>query len=143
RRGGGGGRGGRGDGDFGAFGGRALGVGVVGGVRALKGVPKIDDPPGDPAHADTADADEVDRTDVARQFHRGSPRIVLTTRSASRSAASMAPCERAAAAIATSFCGALASAPISVASRSGVKSSCRRRIAPPAFASTPALADWS
>src|SRR6267142_1954506 len=54
------------------------------------------------AHADAADTDEVDRTDVARQFHRGFLSIVATTRSASRSAASIAPCERAAAAIATS-----------------------------------------
>ena len=61
-----------------------------------------------------------------------SSRSSRSTRSASRSAASPAPCARAAAAIATSFCGALASALISTASRAGVKSSWGRRSAPPA-----------
>src|SRR5262249_16923436 len=123
---------------------------------ARTGGAEIEDPLGDAAHPDAADADEVDRTDIARQFHALVPRLypvgrdgmqphavaaVRNTRSASRSAASMAPWERAAAAIATSFCGALASALISPASRSGVKSSWRRRIAPPACSSTRALAD--
>ena len=84
------------DGNLGALVAQPLDVGAVGRVRALHGVAEIDQHLGDAAHADAADADEVDRTDVARQFHRGSLPIVLTTRSASRSAASMAPWERAA-----------------------------------------------
>ena len=46
-----------------------LDVGVVGGVRALHGVAEIAQHLGDAAHADAADADEVDGSDFARQSH--------------------------------------------------------------------------
>src|SRR5262249_6522966 len=149
--------GGMADGNLGALVAQALDVGAVGSVGALHGIAEIDEHLGDAAHADAADADEMDRTDIARQFHALVPRLCPglgapgcnprgvvpppTPNPATRWAARMAPCERAAAAIATSFCGALASAVISPASRSGEKSSWRRRIAPPARSSTPALAD--
>src|SRR5262249_31784127 len=122
---------------------QAFDIGAFGGIRTLHGVAEIDQDFGDTAHSDAADADEMDRADIARQFHCVFLPIVLTTRSANRSAASIAPCERAARAIATSFCGSLASALISAASRSGVKSLCWRSRAPPARSSTPALAVWS
>src|SRR5262249_54956075 len=133
--------GGMADGNFCALVTQALDVGAVGGVGPLHAVAEIHQHLGDAAHADAADADEVDRADVARQFHGCFPPIVRSTRLASRSGASIAPCERAAAAIATSFSGALASAPISAASRAEVKSSWRSASAAPAAASTPALAD--
>src|SRR5262249_60325303 len=117
----------------------ALDVCAIRGVGTLHGVAEVDEHLRDTAHTDAANADEMDRPDVARQFHgifplhplarraaKHSRRIYASaatrvTKSASRSAASTAPCERAAAAIATSFCGAPASAGISPANRSGVK----------------------
>src|SRR5437667_12441370 len=57
------------DGDLGALVAQTLDVGAVGGVAALHGVAEIDEHLGDAAHADAADADEMDRTDIARQFH--------------------------------------------------------------------------
>ena len=48
---------------------QALDVGVVGEVRALDLVAEVDEHLGDARHADAADADEVDRADLARQFH--------------------------------------------------------------------------
>src|SRR5207247_1829496 len=122
---------------------------------------------GDAAHADAADPDEMNRADVTRQFHavalyrpellppgRASVNddqrldyesILATsiTSSASRSAASSLPMLRAAAAMAARRPGADASASISPASRSGVKPFCTMRMAPPAFSSTAALANWS
>ena len=62
--------GGMADRNLGALVAQALDVGAVGRVRALHGVAEIDQHLGDAAHADAADADEMDRTDVARQFHR-------------------------------------------------------------------------
>src|SRR5712671_4796088 len=96
----------------------------------------------DTAHADTADTYEMDRTDIAREFHVYRL-MVFMTRSASRSAASIAPSERAACPMLKSFCGALARVVISCARRSGVNSSWRNRIPPPAASSTPALRNWS
>jgi hypothetical protein len=55
-----------------------LDVGVVGGVGALHGIAEIDQHLGDAAHADAADADEMDRSDLARQSHCGS--ILVTIR---------------------------------------------------------------
>ena len=49
-----------------------LDVGALGLVGALHRIAEIDQHLGDAAHADAADADEMHRTDVARQFH-GSP----------------------------------------------------------------------
>src|SRR5262249_22957997 len=112
--------GGMADGNFRTLIAQALDVGAIRGVGTLHGVAEIDDPLRDPAHPDAANADEMDRPDVARQFHgifplhplarraaKHSKRIYASaatrmTKSASRSAASTAPCERAAAAIATS-----------------------------------------
>ena len=65
--------GGMADGNLGAFLAQAFDVGAVGSVRTLHGVAEVDEHLGDAAHADAADPDEVDRTDVARQFHRFSP----------------------------------------------------------------------
>ena len=48
---------------------QALDVGVVARVRALHGVPEVDEDLGDARHADAADADEVDGADFLRQFH--------------------------------------------------------------------------
>lgn len=68
-------------------------------------------------------------------------RATFATRSANRSAASSVPAARAPLAIAARRAGSAANAEISAASRSGVKSGCVIRIAPPASASTPALAN--
>ena len=61
------------DGDLDALVAQALDVGAVGDVRAVHGVAEIGQHLGDAAHADAADADEVDRADVARQFHEACP----------------------------------------------------------------------
>ena len=50
-----------------------LDVRAFGDVRALHGVAEIGEHLGDAAHADAADADEMDRADVARQFHGVAP----------------------------------------------------------------------
>ena len=42
---------------------------IVGGVRALHGIAEIEQHLGDTAHADPADPDEVDGSDLARQSH--------------------------------------------------------------------------
>ena len=52
-----------------------LDVGALGDVRPLHGVAEIEQHLGDAAHADAADADEMHRTDVARQFHAVAPVI--------------------------------------------------------------------
>ena len=44
---------------------QALDVGALGDVRALHRIAEIDQHLGDAAHADAADADEMDRADVA------------------------------------------------------------------------------
>ena len=44
-------------------------IGALGGVRALHGVAEIAQDLGDAAHADAADPDEVDGSDLARQSH--------------------------------------------------------------------------
>src|SRR5262249_25601559 len=113
--------------------------------RTLHRVAEVGQHLRDTAHADTADSDEMDRSDVARQFHsEGAPdAMIARTRSASRSAASIAPADLAAAAIVARRCGAAASLAISEARGSGVKSPWRSRMAPPACSSTPALACWS
>ena len=48
---------------------QAFDVGVVARVRALHLVADIDQDLGDPGHADSADADEVDGADFVRQLH--------------------------------------------------------------------------
>src|SRR5262249_12969402 len=106
---------------------------------------------GDPAHADAADADEMDGADVGRQFHgtslhteqrqerwepvfrpalrpkskiqRGITFATRNTRSARRSAASSTPADFAPAAMAGRLPGSAARQATSLASRSGVKSS--------------------
>ena len=67
----------------------------------------------------------------------------LMTSSASRSAASTVPADLAASAMRASRGGSAASAAISAARRSGVKSRCSMQMAPPACSNTPALAIWS
>ncbi len=57
------------DGDLHALVAQPFDVGAVGLVGALHGVAEIHQHLGDAAHADAADADEMHRTDVARQFH--------------------------------------------------------------------------
>ena len=57
------------DGDRDALFAQALDVGRVGNVRAAHAVAERLEHLGDAAHADAADADEVHRPDVARQFH--------------------------------------------------------------------------
>ena len=52
---------------------KALHIGVVAGVRALHAIAERDQHFGDAGHADAADADEVDRAKLARQFHAVSP----------------------------------------------------------------------
>src|SRR5262249_50481288 len=49
-----------------------LAVVTVGGVRALHGVAEIAQDLGEAAHADTADPDEMDGSNLARQSHGGS-----------------------------------------------------------------------
>src|SRR5262249_15457870 len=68
---------------------------------------------------------------------------ILSTRSASRSGASSVPTDRAACAMAASRAGSVAMADSSAERRSGVNSSWHRRMAPPAFSITDALASWS
>jgi len=48
---------------------QAVEIVIVGGVRALHGIAEIDQHLGDAAHADPADPDEVDGSDLARQSH--------------------------------------------------------------------------
>jgi hypothetical protein len=57
------------DGDLDALVAQALDVGAVRHIGAGDGVAEIGQHLGDAAHADAADADEMHRTDVARQFH--------------------------------------------------------------------------
>ncbi len=57
------------DRNLGALVAQPLDVGAVGGVGALHRITEIHQHLGDAAHADAADADEVHRTDIARQFH--------------------------------------------------------------------------
>jgi hypothetical protein len=52
-------------------------IGALGGVRALHGIAKIAQHLGDAAHADAADPDEVDGSNLARQSH-GFPGAVIT-----------------------------------------------------------------
>ena len=64
------------DGDLDALVAQPLDVGAVGDVGAGDGVAEIGQHLGDAAHADAADADEMHRSDVARQFHVvGSPSV--------------------------------------------------------------------
>ena len=57
------------DGNLDALVAQPLDVGAVGDVRTGYAVTEIGQHLGDAAHADAADADEMHRTDVARQFH--------------------------------------------------------------------------
>ena len=57
------------DGNLDAVIAQPLDVGAVGDVRALHGIAEVAQHLGDAAHADAPDADEMDRADVARQFH--------------------------------------------------------------------------
>jgi hypothetical protein len=53
-------------------------VGAFGGVRALHRIAEIAQHLGDAAHADAADPDEVDGSDLARQSHEAVPVIART-----------------------------------------------------------------
>ena len=96
-----------------------LDVAALGRIGAAHRVAEIGQHLGDAAHADAADPDEVDRPDVARKLHESDVVPCLktpamrSTRSASRSAASVDPAPLAAAAMAASRAGAAASAAIS------------------------------
>ena len=57
------------DGDLDTFVAQPFHIGTVGDVRAGDGVAEIGQHLGDTAHADAPDADEMHRSDVARQFH--------------------------------------------------------------------------
>src|SRR5262249_25286000 len=57
------------DDDFRALLPQALDVGIVGRIRTLHGVAKINQHLGNAAHANSADADKMDRTYFGRQFH--------------------------------------------------------------------------
>ena len=150
-----------------------LDVGAVGLVGALHRVAEIDQHLGDAAHADAADADEMDRSDVARQFHAacsdfamaesdagqewpshdGSIVLKLVRRTDSRHlqhqigqpVGGIEPADR----LRGRRHGGEPLRLRRQARRSrrpaapGVKSLCTRRIAPPAASSTPALANWS
>ena len=137
-----------------------LDVGALGLIGALHRIAEVDQHLGDAAHADAADADEMHRADVARQFHVKLPSLVCQTAAqnllglrrspppsapgrragrrhrAGRRIAPPPPCRRAAPARRPARRSRSAS-------RRGVKSSCTSRIAPPARSSTPALANWS
>src|SRR3981081_91539 len=55
------------DGDLDALVAQPADIGALGSIRALHGVAEIAQYLGDAAHADTADPDEVDGSDLARQ----------------------------------------------------------------------------
>ncbi len=57
------------DGDGDALVAQAADIGALGSIRALHGVAEIAQYLGNAAHADTADSDEVDGSDLARQPH--------------------------------------------------------------------------
>jgi hypothetical protein len=67
------------DRDGGALLAQPLDVGVLGRVRALHRIAEINQHFGDPAHADAADADEVDRTDIGRELHASILMILLSS----------------------------------------------------------------
>ena len=71
---------------------------IVGDVRALNLVAKCRHDLGDTAHADAANADEMNGPYAARQFHVGLSLASFSVRSANRCAASGLPCRNAAAA---------------------------------------------
>src|SRR3546814_8239294 len=85
---------------------QALDARVLGDVAALHGIAEVVQDLGDPAHADAADADEVDGSDVERKLsHAAALRAVeavvawRSTRSARRSTASGTPTRRGAPAL--------------------------------------------
>src|SRR6185437_5713915 len=103
------------DGDWNAERAQPFHIGAFGRVGALHAIAKIAHHFGDAAHADTADADEVDRADRKRHTHgiaparqRAHDRVPsarCSARSASRAAASAWPSALAAAARALSISG--------------------------------------
>src|SRR5690606_15047217 len=85
---------------------QALDARVLGDVAALHGIAEVVQDLGDPAHADAADSDEVDGSDVERKLShaaalRAFEAVVAwrSTRSARRSTASGTPTPRAASAM--------------------------------------------
>src|SRR5690606_32836874 len=132
-----------------ALAGEAFHIRAFGLVGAAHAIAEIGEHFGDAAHADAADADDMDGAEGGREFHGrvfwpicAIPATRMTS-SASRSAASTRPAAFAAAAMAESRAGSPKSRASSSASRSAVRSDCRIRIAPPAAASAEALANWS
>src|SRR5262249_57562494 len=77
--------GGMADGNFPTLIAQALDVGAIRGVGTLHGVAEIDEHLRDTAHTDAANADEMDRPDVARQFHGIFPLHPLARRAANPS----------------------------------------------------------
>src|SRR5581483_3792014 len=128
--------------------GQAARVGAVGEVAALHLVAEIVQHLGDTRHADAANADEVDETDIERQRpHAATPdgeregaAIRSPTRSARRAAASGRPAACAAAAIAAMRSGASISARRWLASADAVKSACGITMHAPLASNARALA---
>ena len=65
------------DGDLDALVAQASDIGALGGVRALHGIAEIAQDLGNAAHPDTADPDEVNGSDLARQSHGGFPDVIV------------------------------------------------------------------
>src|SRR5262249_45033803 len=102
---------------------------------------------GDARHADAADADEVDWTDVERQrphaatpAGRGTTPVSSPTRSARRAAASGRPAAWAATAMSASRCGVARSSMRSAASADPLKEACGMTMEAPVAAKARALA---
>src|SRR5206468_459168 len=52
-------------------------IAAFGGVRALHGITQITQHLGDAAHADAADPDEMNGSDLARQSHEAFPIVII------------------------------------------------------------------
>src|SRR5690606_8835000 len=120
---------------------------AVGDVGALNLIAEIVQDLGDPAHADAADADEVDAADRKRKRSHAallmpSAPAPSRTRSASRAAASGRPSAKAASAAAARRCGSRASSERRWARDIGVSSGSGTSQPAPAPARTEALAVW-
>src|SRR5262245_15591279 len=98
----------------------------------------------DAAHPDSADADEMDRPDVARHFHCVVPlRTRLSARSASCSTALGCPSDLAASAASVNALACPSSAAKRVESENGEMVACSMIQPPPAASRTLAFAFWS
>src|SRR6185437_5302519 len=133
---------------------QALHIGAVGDIAALHLIAEVVQNLGDAAHADAADADEMQRADVERNGPHAAfswaggaawpflPSMVAMTRSASARAAWGRPSAWDAAAARASIAGAAMSSASRSARASGVKAACGITQAPPACSSARAFAVW-